>query len=366
VEFSAAQLLMAGAAVSGVADALEAQAKTMATQAQLLQQICDRLDVQDRHWEALEHTVARNAASINTLTKQVQEKGVAVSPAEVAKALSTQFESKVAEFQSRTWERIEEVDGSLSKRVAVLESWRPFVEHSVVAAQSAVDALRADISRVPSHIDGDHRASPSVHHHAGILGAYGSMGGRPPATSPLADGPRGHRDAHHRREDSHGFVYTQGLLPHNGTLPGTNSFHPGVPFDSIAGRAQDQSSRYLGQLPKMNFPSFDGDSPKLWQKRAEDYFTMYSVDPIVWIKVSTMHFTGAAARWLQSVEGQLSHLSWMDFCHMIRDRFGKDQHAVLIRQLFHIRQTSSVADYVDRFSQLVDQLRAYCPNSDPL
>jgi hypothetical protein len=116
----------------------------------------------------------------------------------------------------------------------------------------------------------------------------------------------------------------------------------------------------------MNFPSFDGDSPKLWQKRAEDYFTMYSVDPIVWIKVSTMHFTSAAARWLQSVEGQLSHLSWMDFCHMIRDCFGKDQHAVLIRQLFHIRQTSSVADYVDRFSQLVDQLRAYCPNSDPL
>ena len=133
----------------------------MATQAQLLQQICDRLDAQDRHWEALEHTVARNAASINTLTKQVQEKG----------------ESKVAEFQSRTWERIEEVDGSLSKRVAVLESWRPFIEHSVVAAQSAVYALRADISRVPSHIDGDHRASPSVHHHAGILGAYGSMGG---------------------------------------------------------------------------------------------------------------------------------------------------------------------------------------------
>jgi hypothetical protein len=83
----------------------------------------------------------------------------------------------VAEFQSRTWERIEEVDRSLSKRVAVLESWRPFVEHSVVAAQSAVDALRADISRVPSHVDSDHRVLPSVHHHAGILGAYGSMGG---------------------------------------------------------------------------------------------------------------------------------------------------------------------------------------------
>lgn len=116
----------------------------------------------------------------------------------------------------------------------------------------------------------------------------------------------------------------------------------------------------------MNFPGFDGDSPKLWQKRSEDYFAMYSVDPTMWIKVSTMYFTGAAARWLQSVEVQLAHISWLDFCHLVRDRFGKDEHVVLVRQLFHIRQTSSVADYVERFSQLIDQLRAYCPNSDPL
>jgi hypothetical protein len=51
---------------------------------------------------------------------------------------------------------------------------------------------------------------------------------------------------------------------------------------------------------------------------------------------------------------------------MIRERFGKDQHEVLIRQLFHIRQTTTVPDYVERFSQLVDQLNVYCPVSDPL
>jgi hypothetical protein len=47
----------------------------------------------------------------------------------------------------------------------------------------------------------------------------------------------------------------------------------------------------------------------------------------------------ASARWLQSVECQLPHVSWSDFGDMIRERFGKDQHEVLIRQLFHIRQT---------------------------
>lgn len=51
---------------------------------------------------------------------------------------------------------------------------------------------------------------------------------------------------------------------------------------------------------------------------------------------------------------------------MIRDRFGQDQHEYLIRQLFQIKQTSTVREYVDRFAQLVDQLNAYQSVSDPL
>jgi hypothetical protein len=51
---------------------------------------------------------------------------------------------------------------------------------------------------------------------------------------------------------------------------------------------------------------------------------------------------------------------------MIRDRFGKNQHELLIRQLFHIRQNSTVTEYVERFFQLIDQLHAYNPHDDPL
>lgn len=38
----------------------------------------------------------------------------------------------------------------------------------------------------------------------------------------------------------------------------------------------------------------------------------------------------------------------------------------MIRKLFHIKQTSTVQDYVDRFSELVDLLVAYEHNIDPL
>jgi hypothetical protein len=136
--------------------------------------------------------------------------------------------------------------------------------------------------------------------------------------------------------------------------------------DAFGSHPHSQFDRPLGNIPKVPFPGFDGENPKLWQTRCQDYFTMYSVDTSVWIRIARMHFTGSAARWLQSVECHLSRISWEQFGHMVMDRFRKDQHEVLIRQLFHVRQTTTVSDYVDRFSQLIDQLHAYSPNSDPL
>jgi hypothetical protein len=64
--------------------------------------------------------------------------------------------------------------------------------------------------------------------------------------------------------------------------------------DNLVTKAQLPSD--LDKLPRANFPSFDGEHPKLWQKHREDYFAMYEVHPSVWIRMSTMHFSGAAAR----------------------------------------------------------------------
>jgi hypothetical protein len=125
-----------------------------------------------------------------------------------------------------------------------------------------------------------------------------------------------------------------------------------------------QGSRVpLGKLPKVNFPKFEGYIPKLWQSR-ENYFEMYGVDPSVWVRVSTMHFEGPAARWLQSVNHRVLTTTWKELCMWIHERFGRDQHDSLIRQLFHIKQTSLVQEYNDRFSELVDQLLAYDHSSD--
>jgi hypothetical protein len=69
---------------------------------------------------------------------------------------------------------------------------------------------------------------------------------------------------------------------------------------------------------------------------------MYSIDEVVWVKVVTMHFVGVVGRWLQSIEPRLSSLSRRRFCQAVHERFGREQHELVIRKLFHIPQTSSV------------------------
>ncbi|RLN13205.1 hypothetical protein C2845_PM09G13910 [Panicum miliaceum] len=51
---------------------------------------------------------------------------------------------------------------------------------------------------------------------------------------------------------------------------------------------------------------------------------------------------------------------------MVLDRFGKDQHELLVRQMISVRQTGSLSDYIDHFFELYDQLAAYQTAADPM
>ena len=79
-----------------------------------------------------------------------------------------------------------------------------------------------------------------------------------------------------------------------------------------------------------------------------------------------MNLSGAAARWVQSLDHRGRRLSWTHFSKLVLERFGKSQYEALIRKLFRIRQSTSVQEYIDNFAELVDQLLAYSCNIDPV
>jgi hypothetical protein len=70
----------------------------------------------------------------------------------------------------------------------------------------------------------------------------------------------------------------------------------------------------------------------------EDYFDLYGVEQHSCIKLATMNFSPTAARRLPSVERRLASCSWEDFCRMLLDRFGREHHELLVRQLLTIKQ----------------------------
>lgn len=79
---------------------------------------------------------------------------------------------------------------------------------------------------------------------------------------------------------------------------------------------------------------------------------MWGTAPALWIPYASAQFEGSAARWLESVQRRMPRATWEEFCVVLQARFGHNQHQQLIRQLFHIQQTGTVEDYVERFSDL--------------
>jgi hypothetical protein len=115
----------------------------------------------------------------------------------------------------------------------------------------------------------------------------------------------------------------------------------------------------FGTGPRVELPKFDGSNPHLWQDRCEDYFTFWGTPPHMWIQYASAQFEWVAARWLEAARRRIPQATWQEFCSHLMLRFGRNQHRTLVRRLIQISQSTTVLDYVERFSALYDQLSAY-------
>lgn len=59
-------------------------------------------------------------------------------------------------------------------------------------------------------------------------------------------------------------------------------------------------------------------------------------------------------------------ISWLELCDRVCRKFTRDRQELLIRHWFHVGQTSSVAEYVERFDGLMHQLLSYDNALTPL
>jgi hypothetical protein len=243
---------------------------------------------------------------------------------------------------------VEDRLNALKKVAASYEDWQPSVEGTLDDVKLAVRKLNKHLERVVI----DHAPPKSDD----IFKLPESASARP-STGVNADGPYGHRDDNRHREDGYEFVMVvlhspvKGVSNSSSALP--NSLTAIWPSNGLRGCGWGSGT---GKLSKLPFPMFDGDNPRHGIRRVGDYFDLYGVEPYRCIKLATMNFSPAAARWLPSVEKRLQSCSWDEFCTLLLDRFGREHHELLVRQLLSIKQIDHVSEYVDCFAMLVDHL----------
>lgn len=95
--------------------------------------------------------------------------------------------------------------------------------------------------------------------------------------------------------------------------------------------------------------------------KCEHYFNVNNMFPGLWVRVATIYFVGRAASWLRSSRAHLRFPMWGDFCAAVSEKFYREQHENLIRQMDSIKQSGMVWEFYERFDELMNQLLVYDP-----
>jgi len=176
----------------------------------------------------------------------------------------------------------------------------------------------------------------------------------PPAST--MERPSGHRVITTHRDAGGGILGSHPPHPVTGTPLDPPAPDPGFMEDSRVGIRRT--------VPKMDFPKFDGENPRLWKDRCEMYFEVFGVSENMKIRFAALNFDGAAASWLQTLEMRGRVQNWEELCTAVCERFDRDQYQVHMRQLDALRQTGSVAEYYHRFEQLSHSILLYNTSYD--
>lgn len=103
---------------------------------------------------------------------------------------------------------------------------------------------------------------------------------------------------------------------------------------------------------KLDFPTFDGsEDPLVWLYRCEKFFSIQCTDEKDKVGLAAFHMLGEVQVWYHLLELQKPHLGWIEFKRCCSFRFGQPSHSSPWRDVFDLKQTGSVDEYLRQFEQ---------------
>jgi hypothetical protein len=103
--------------------------------------------------------------------------------------------------------------------------------------------------------------------------------------------------------------------------------------------------------PEHNFPKFEGTLSNLWINRCVAYFDLYRVPLQNWVTTASLYMDGQAALWLQAFRQTHINTCWEEFRQAVVEEYGPDEFESQMHKLLHLRQTSTVAEYMRQFEE---------------
>jgi hypothetical protein len=112
-------------------------------------------------------------------------------------------------------------------------------------------------------------------------------------------------------------------------------------------------------LPKLQFPVFTGDNPKIWRDKCQDYFRIFNVPEYRWISAATMHMEKNAAKWVQVQKRKYGLGTWEEFMTAVEAKFGAYDYIHALNELLELKQATTVEDYATQFEDLQFQVEMH-------
>ncbi|KAL2532080.1 Uncharacterized protein Adt_05431 [Abeliophyllum distichum] len=109
------------------------------------------------------------------------------------------------------------------------------------------------------------------------------------------------------------------------------------------------------KLPKIDFPQFNGESPREWVRKANKYFQLHQVPDELKVGIAEMYLKGKADVWFHGFQSSHPNADWEILATEVCRRFAETTSEEVVETFCKIRQYGGIAEYVEKFEGLKAQ-----------
>lgn len=121
-------------------------------------------------------------------------------------------------------------------------------------------------------------------------------------------------------------------------------------------RGVAHENHFRRNMPKMDFPKFDGTDASVWVDNCETYFAMYQIPAGFKVSAASLNLLGKASHWYKAWKQKVGLHVWEEFRDAVVKEFDCGTHHIKANAMFELKQTGSVDEHKSQFDDLMYKL----------